>query len=359
VLPALFQTFPNLVGRLPFRPLGQFPTAIERVPEPLPGGCELWVKREDLAGQLYGGNKVRKLELMLASPAEQPAAGTESGRRLITMGTYGSNQVLATGLYGRALGFSVEAILFPQPSTASVQRAVQAQLGAGVKLWPFRSEIAAALGLARWLWRWPSSRVVPIGGSSALGNLGWWSGGLEIAAQVVAGVSPRFDAVYVALGSGGTSAGLLLGLGSAAKELVPVRVAPWPVASELTIRIHAYRCRSLLTRLLGHVSFAGPTPRLRVDGRFIGRGYGYPSQSSNQAVRQAAGLGLTLDPVYTGKVFATVLADAQAGRLAGKRVLLINTYNSRDISGLVSAGDLGQLPGWFVTRLADRSAEPR
>jgi 1-aminocyclopropane-1-carboxylate deaminase/D-cysteine desulfhydrase-like pyridoxal-dependent ACC family enzyme len=61
----LFTRFPRLRGRLPFRTLGAFPTALE----PLPGLCspkvDLWVKREDQAGTLYGGNKVRKLELLL------------------------------------------------------------------------------------------------------------------------------------------------------------------------------------------------------------------------------------------------------------------------------------------------------
>lgn len=350
---ALFDEFPALAGRLPYRSLGQFPTAIERIPTELPGGGELWVKREDQAGEKYGGNKVRKLELILADA--QP-------RRLVTIGAYGSNQVLAAAIYGRSLGFSVEAVLFPQPVTGRVRRIVQAQLGAGAELVLCRTQAGLAIAWPRALWRAsrarPPSLTVPPGGSSALGTLGWWSGGLEIAGQVRAGSAPRFDAVYVALGSGGTAAGLLLGLGSAARELVAVRVAPWPAASETMVRFYAQRSRKLLAKYLGTQPTLAEGPRLRVDGRFIGQGYGYATQQAQQAIEHARSLGIGLDPVYTGKTFAALLADAQAGRLRGKRVLFINTYNSRDISSLVSAGErlTAALPAWLAARLAAAGA---
>ena len=145
---ALFDAFPSLAGRLPHQPLGQFPTAIERIPAEIPGGGELWVKREDQAGELYGGNKVRKLELILTDA--QP-------RRVVTLGAYGSNQVLAAAIYGRPLGFSVEAVLFPQPVTGRVRRIVQAQLGAGAELVPCRTQAGLAIAWPRALWRASSS----------------------------------------------------------------------------------------------------------------------------------------------------------------------------------------------------------
>ena len=69
---ALLERFPGLTGRLPYRSLGRFPTAIERVIGLVSPRVELFVKREDQAAELYGGNKVRKLELLLAEPAGDP-----------------------------------------------------------------------------------------------------------------------------------------------------------------------------------------------------------------------------------------------------------------------------------------------
>src|SRR5262245_13588201 len=100
------------IAALPRLPLARTPTPVERSPalsEAL--GCELYVKRDDLSGELYGGNKIRKLELLLAAARD---AGKDT---IVTTGGVGSHHVLATALYGRRLGFEVGAILTPQPLT--------------------------------------------------------------------------------------------------------------------------------------------------------------------------------------------------------------------------------------------------
>jgi hypothetical protein len=103
------------------------------------------------------------------------------------------------------------------------------------------------------------------------------------------------------------------------------------------------------------------SPRFRVEGGYIGRGYGYPTKWGDEAVRRGAALGLELDATYTGKVFAALLADADAGRLRGKRVLFIHSQSSADLGALVAAGDLAALPQWLRPRLAtetDSAVEP-
>jgi 1-aminocyclopropane-1-carboxylate deaminase/D-cysteine desulfhydrase-like pyridoxal-dependent ACC family enzyme len=360
MVPALFDAFPTLTepqpargyAQLPYLSLGQFPTPIERVLAPLQGGCELWVKREDLSGALYGGNKVRRLEFLLA---EVPPAGES----LATFGGYGSNHVLATGIYGKKLGCRVQAVLYPQPLVPAVRAALRADLAVELKLRLCRTYFGVPWELARLSRQRPAPRLISPGGVDPVGVLGWWSGGLEIAAQVAAGLAPRFDAVYVALGAGDTTAGLLLGLGMAATEVVAVRVVPWPVASSLGVRLLARRTRALLIRRYGQAKTAGPRPKLRVEGRFLGRGYGHPTPWGAQAIQRGADLGLILDPTYTGKAFSALLADVDSGRLAGKRVLFVHTYNSRDLSSLISAGDLGMLPHWLRSRLADNEPAPR
>ena len=346
----LFERFPALKGRLGHRSLGKFPTAIEPVRGLVSPRVELFVKREDQAADLYGGNKVRKLELLLGDPRLDEWAPSRPPR-LLTYGTYGSNYTLATGLFGRALGYEVSAVLYPQPLTPLVRRRLREQLGAGVRLWLSPSYLQVPLLRARARRAGPIIELAP-GGSSPLGTLGWVGGGLEVADQVAAGVAPRFDAVYAALGSGGMVAGLWLGLGEATGELVAVRVVPWPVASRMTVRLLANRTESLLRTLLhGEPPPVLRRPPLRVDGRWVGGGYGSPTPAGIAAMERAAAVGLHLEPTYTGKALAALLADADAGRLDGKRVLFINSYNSVDLSALREQADETALPDWLRRRL--------
>ena len=67
--PALFRAFPSLAGRVPWMPLGRFPTPVARVEGLVPASVELWIKHDDQSGPVYGGNKVRKLEFLLAEAA--------------------------------------------------------------------------------------------------------------------------------------------------------------------------------------------------------------------------------------------------------------------------------------------------
>jgi D-cysteine desulfhydrase len=85
--------------------LGHYPTAAHRLDALSRAGAELWIKRDDLTSKLYGGNKVRKLELIFA------AAAARGARRLFTAGAAGSHHVLATTIYGRRAGFDVAALL--------------------------------------------------------------------------------------------------------------------------------------------------------------------------------------------------------------------------------------------------------
>ncbi len=92
--------------------LGAYPTPVDRIDALSTRRATLWVKRDDLSSAIYGGNKVRKLEHLLG-------AARDAGRsKLLTIGAVGSHQVVATAVYGKLHGFTVEAILVPQPSTA-------------------------------------------------------------------------------------------------------------------------------------------------------------------------------------------------------------------------------------------------
>ncbi len=191
----------------------------------LPRSADLWVKREDRAASLYGGNKVRKLELLLAD------AIARGKKRVAAIGGWGSHHALATALFARERGLGCDLHLFPQPMNEHVREQLRADLAAGARVHAAASlpgilpSVLGARMSAEVAWLAP-------GGSSPLGSLGWVSAADEIIEQVARGELPAPDVVYVALGSCGTVAGLLAGFRKAAfaPELVGVRVVERPVS---------------------------------------------------------------------------------------------------------------------------------
>jgi 1-aminocyclopropane-1-carboxylate deaminase/D-cysteine desulfhydrase-like pyridoxal-dependent ACC family enzyme len=335
--PALFRAFPSLASRVPWLPLGRFPTPVARVDKLLASSVELWVKHDDQSGVVYGGNKVRKLEFLLGE------ARANGARRLVTLGAIGSHHVLATAIYGKQAGFAVDAVVFPQPLTDHVREQMLADVAAGATLYPTRGY----LGVPWSVWRRRRGREaawISSGGSSPVGSLGYVSAGLELLEQISRGELPRPDVIYVALGSCGTAAGLLVGLGGAPSlprldaRVVAVRVVDRVVANErVTLRL-ARRTAALLAARGEHWFDQFAPPPFAVDHRFFGGGYGQSTLASDDAVARAAAVGLALEPTYTGKAMAALMADAACGALDGKRVLFLSTYSSVDLAPLVAAG---------------------
>jgi 1-aminocyclopropane-1-carboxylate deaminase/D-cysteine desulfhydrase-like pyridoxal-dependent ACC family enzyme len=335
--PALFRAFPALAGRVPWMALGRFPTPVTRVEGLLPPSVELWVKRDDLSGSVYGGNKVRKLEFLLAD------AKAHGARRLLTLGAIGSHHVLATAIYGRQAGFAVDAIVFPQPLTAHVKEQMLADVAAGATLLP----TSGYLGVPWRVWRsrrgddvaWISS-----GGSSPIGSLGYVSAGLELLEQIARDELPRPDIIYVALGSCGTAAGLLVGLAGAPSlprldaRVVAVRVVDRVVSNARVTRGLAARTAQLLAARGEHWFDQSSPPPFVVEHGYFGGAYGRATPASDDAVARAAGAGILLEPTYTGKAMAALLADAATGALDGKRVLFVDTYSSIDLAPLLAGG---------------------
>jgi 1-aminocyclopropane-1-carboxylate deaminase/D-cysteine desulfhydrase-like pyridoxal-dependent ACC family enzyme len=327
----LFTAYPHLRGKVPHVTLGQFPTRVHRLDGLVSPSVELWVKRDDESGTAYGGNKVRKLEFILAEAKQNGA------QRVATLGGVGSHHVLATAIYGRQQGLEVEAVVFPQPLNDHVREQILADVACGARLRPTGSYLGVpwAVLQAR---RPPATVWIAPGGSSVTGSLGYVAAGLELEAQIAAGELSRPDVIYVALGSCGTAAGLLCGLrGEDQLEVVAVRVVD-------RVACNARKVSSLveaITRRLAppdEKARPAPLPRWRVEHDFFGGAYGRATPQSDEAVARAAKVGLKLEPTYTGKTMAALVADAQAGRLDGKRVLFWNTYSGVDLAPLVASG---------------------
>ncbi|MGH7436267.1 MAG: pyridoxal-phosphate dependent enzyme, partial [Polyangiaceae bacterium] len=177
---------------------------------------------------------------------------------------------------------------------------------------------------------------VPPGGSNLLGSLGYVDAARELAAQVRAGDLPEPDVCVVALGSGGTAAGLVAGLHAEglATRVAGVCVAspPWLVRASVRRLIRA--CDRAVARSATGAPPRASNERLSIDERFLGRGYGYPSDDGAAAMRDAASVGLLLDPTYTAKAFACALWYVRAQR--AERVLYWHTLSSAPMAPLLA-----------------------
>ena len=301
--------------------LASLPTPLERAGSPVEGGPTVWFKRDDLTGLGGGGNKARKLDFLCGDAL---AAGARS---LVTVGAAQSNHCRMTAAAGARLGLEVHLVLSGSPPDGRpsgnqlLSTMFGAQLhhtGAEASHWG-ELEIAresltdelAAQGLA------PYS--IPIGGSTAIGALGYAEAFVELMEQCGrAGVVPR--AVVVTSSSGGTHAGLLAGRAAmvASGRLDP-DVAPDVVAIGVSkgVTLGMPDVASLgndALALLGLPATLGPDD-VEVDGRWLGDDYGRPTEAADAAIAWAATTGGWLvDPTYSGKGLSGLLGGVDDGR---------------------------------------------
>lgn len=306
---ALFRMFPQLEDVIPWTRLGDWPTPVDRIVD-VPDGFrgELWVKRDDRSSVHYGGNKVRKLEYLLAD-AEALGSG-----RLVTTGVVGSHHALATCVHGRRVGLPTTLVVFPQPMTEHAREIAALNAEWADDLWscgtfatqPF---VEAAV---RWRRRKEAPYVIPGGGSNPVGVLGYVTGGLELAEQVARNDAPRPDRITVAAGTLGTVAGLAIAtaLTNLTDRIAAIRIVPSPIANSWTLS----RLVEGTVRLLTEAGVRLPDARLildrvALDGDHLGGGYGVPTKRGGEAAAWFADRGLGLDPTYTAKA-AGALLDA-------------------------------------------------
>lgn len=315
---------------LPSRvPLGQYPTRIR----PLPrlgarlGGPSLFVKHDDETGSVLSGNKVRKLEFLLA---EAQGQGCDV---VITCGAVASNHCRATAVAARRLGMDSLLLLRGEdPGTRDGNLLLDAMVGSQLRFitpetYARRGEVmAAAADEARAAGHRPY--VIPEGGSDACGALGYLACIDEIAAQADAGRPFPWDHLVTAVGSGGTLAGLLMGVKRRGLPLIVWGVNVCDSAEYFTARV-----------LEIAAEFAGRFPRLaagfppiaaedvRILDGYKEPGYGRATPEVMELVRSAARTeGLFLDPVYTGKAMHGLITESQRGRFgSGGRVLFLHT----------------------------------
>jgi len=310
----------------------------------------LYVKRDDRSAPLYGGNKPRKLEFILGRALQ------EGRREVLTFGFAGSHHTLATAVYAREVGLGSIAILLPQESSEELRRNLLMSHCCGAEL-----HLARGLGgmarealfqrIRHLALQGRDPLVIPPGGSSSLGTVGFVNAGLELAEQVASGEMPEPDLLYVALGTAGTAMGLKLGLLAAGlrTRVIPVRVVAERYLPPASVLRRFRRTNSLLHRLDPTFPCFDISPDdLGIVNDYLGAGYGANTTAGREACRLARRLaGLQLEGTYTGKALAALLAHAREGRLHNKVVLFWNTHSSIDISVAVANHDPSTLPREF------------
>ena len=322
--PRLFDAFPGLADRVPWMPLAHAPTPVERctaIGDWL-GRDDVWMKRDDLASPLYGGNKVRRYEFVLAD------AVAHGARRLVTAGGIASTQVMATALFGRALGLAVKAVLFDQPLTHFARRALLVDATAGAELVYGGSYLGTALAVARA--RLDGGYLILPGAAGPLANLGYLDAMIELDDQVRAGQMPRPDVIVVPAGSSGTLAALALGVAWLGwpTEVVGVRITTPLACNRVTVEaLAAATARFVRRRSPGGRPLT--TGRFRIVGDALGPGYGHPTPEALDALPRVTSLiGVPGEVTYSGKALVALRRLAADERQRGRTLLLWNTLSA-------------------------------
>lgn len=329
----LFKAYPDLQINLSHVSLGDFPTPIirlQKLENTLSCRTSLYIKRDDLTGmkhldmRLFGGNKVRKLEFLLADAKRNGARG------VFTYGCVGSNHVAATSEYCKQLGLACKALLKSQPASWVVQRNLLLMHEYGAEILFFDTNMERTYHGIELRHAGSQWYEIPTGGSSPLGIIGYVNAVFELRDQIRAGLMPEPHYIYVAAGSLGTITGLLLGIKAANLSTKVIGIAVEPDIKINQIRTLFNRANIILMQndpTFPCCDIQNSDIHVRFD--FSGPAYGESTKEAGSAITRMNEVEhIILDPTYTGKAFAALLHDVENGCLDERVVLFWNTFCS-------------------------------
>ena len=283
----------------------------------LGGGPRLLVKRDDTIGFAFGGNKVRKMRLVAADALARQAD------TLITCGGVQSNHARVTAAAAARLGLRCVLVANGAAPERPTANALLARLlGAEIRYVPTREaraiEMEAAAAEERKAGRQPY--VIPLGASTPLGAAAFAHAATELFEQI-----PPPDLIVHSSSSGGTQAGLVAGC-----ALAGARTRILGISADETAASLATTVRELLSGLADLIGPAGgahtrvlAAPQIDIDDGFVGGGYGVPTPESRAAIELLARTeALFLDPTYTAKAMAGLIARIRAGAFKSTETVL-------------------------------------
>jgi D-cysteine desulfhydrase len=292
----IHERFPETRATLPRVVLCDLPTPVRRL-DGL-GVDDVWVKDDSRSAPLWGGNKPRKLEWTLADARER---GRDT---VLTFGGLATNHGLATALYAPQLGIRCVLALVDQPRDAHVDAQLERIRASGARVHLTHTTRRTLLALPYLMARYRRPYLLPAGGSSPVGALGFVEAALELGEQVRAGELPEPAQIVLALGSGGSAAGLVAGL-----PLAGLRTRVRAVLVNDKLKLDPGRLLRLARRTRARLGDPkAPLAELEVVEGWMGAGYGHATPEGEAAIRRAHdAAGLELEPVYTGKALAALL----------------------------------------------------
>lgn len=321
----LFDYFPTLADDLQPVPLASLPTPVHS----LPGlGERGWIKRDDLSHPDYGGNKIRKLEFVLADMRRRQA------REVITLGATGTNAGVAVSMICQREQLPCTIITFPQPPSPTVDKNQAWMRHYGARFDP-RGNLAAAacrfyLHPRRLL---PHSYFLYAGCSNPVSTFAYVNAAFELRQQIEAGACPLPALIVLPVSSASTLAGLHLGvtLAGLKTRVLGVRVAaerlgPFAVCTPGVVQ---HMVAKALTQIARHSAHTLPRPApVGLTGAYFGGGYGVTTEAASRAIARFGDLGIGLEGTYSGKAAAAFLDALDS---AEGPVLFWNTFNSHPL----------------------------
>jgi 1-aminocyclopropane-1-carboxylate deaminase/D-cysteine desulfhydrase-like pyridoxal-dependent ACC family enzyme len=350
---ALARKFPSL--KIPHVALRTLPTPVQKL-ETLSkeAGTHIFIKRDDATGgQFYGGNKPRKLEFELARALNHGATS------VITFGCAGSNHAVATGEHARRLGLKAICMLKPQENSHGVRKNLLLHMANGVELhYAPNNDVRKIMTFAAWndqINKGEKPYIIPTGGSTPLGTLGFVNAAFELKEQVDAKLIPEPDYIYVPCGSCATTAGLLLGCKAAGLKTKIMAIAVEPEEEVNEFKNNITKLFSQTNELLRqHTNNTFPAfeynPNdIEINLNFTGPEYAVFTKegvAARQMIAQSE--SITIDGTYTAKAFAAAFehikkrADHQ-----NKTILLWDTYCGTSFDNRTAQASYKDLPKCF------------
>jgi L-cysteate sulfo-lyase len=317
--------------------LAHLPTPLEYLPSLSRelNGPEIFIKRDDCTGMSSGGNKTRKLEYLMADARAQGAD------IVLTQGATQSNHARQTAACAAKMGLACHLLLEDRTGktdhdyTQSGNVLLDELHGATIERVAANPDMNGELAKAAIRFKEQGRKPYPIpgGGSNAIGALGYVNAAIELVTQAN-DMGLRVDHVVHATGSAGTQAGLLTGLVGIRSGIPLLGIGVRAPKEKQEENVFKLACA---TAELCNIRDAVRRQDVVANSDYVGKGYGFSTPASIEAIRMLARLeGILLDPVYTGKGMAGFIDLIRRGQFKkGENVVFIHTGGSVGLFGYV------------------------
>ncbi len=343
----LFIEYPELKEKLPRKKLIR-KTPVEKL-EKL--GAEIglkniWIKRDDLTTEAYGGNKPRKLEFVYAE------AINKGKTEIVTPGGIGSNHALATCIFCKQFNLKPVLTLFHQPVTEDVKKKLLYYLYYGAEILYTKSQVGGLLNyMIKQKLKRKNAYFLYAGGTTPFTNFGHVNAAFELKEQIQNNEMEEPDTIFVTIGSVGTMAGLEAGLrlSGLKTKLIGITVVPsiafilYLLSAKRAVKTQANKTIKIVKKHVPKMRNFIYSPNFLVNADYYGGEYGGVTDKGLEAIKILKETeNIQLETTYTGKTFAALLDYAKKN--PDEKILFWNTYNSIELPDIKDKVNYKDLP---------------